>query len=245
VAPLSSPGFSLHPQLNPGELASEFRRCGRVQLSPFLAEADAKLLLDHLRSRTDWRLVLNAGDRVFEIDRPGQAALNQEQRQAMEALVNAEARDGFQYRFESVRVPDDERQRAASATLLDAFATFMSSEEVLRLLRLVTGKPAISFADAQGTCYSPGHFLNRHDDDVEGKQRQAAYVLGLTESWNADWGGLLLFHDWKNSGVALMPEFNVLNIFAVPQPHSVTFVAPFAAHARYSITGWLRTKSSG
>jgi Rps23 Pro-64 3,4-dihydroxylase Tpa1-like proline 4-hydroxylase len=34
----------------------------------------------------------------------------------------------------------------------------------------------------------------------------------------------------------------VLNIFAVPQPHSVTIVAPFAAAARYSVTGWLRMK---
>ena len=36
-----------------------------------------------------------------------------------------------------------------------------------------------------------------------------------------------------------MPRFNALNVFAVPQPHSVSIVSPFAVGARYSVTGWL------
>jgi Rps23 Pro-64 3,4-dihydroxylase Tpa1-like proline 4-hydroxylase len=234
--------FSLSPLLDQERLAREYKESGRVQLAPFLSDADASLLLDHLRGREDWRLVLNARERVFEIDREGQAALKPSERAAMEKLIYAEAANGFQYRFESVRVPDDEAARQASATMLDAFASFMSSDEVLRLLRAVTGSPAIVFADAQATCYSQGHFLNRHDDDVPGKHRLAAYVLGLTRAWDPDWGGLLLFHRSAGASEALNPAFNVLNIFAVPQPHSVTIVAPFAAAARYSVTGWLRMK---
>ncbi len=36
---------------------------------------------------------------------------------------------------------------------------------------------------------------------------------------------------------ALTPSFNALNLFAVPQPRSVSMVAPFAAARRYSVTG--------
>ena len=36
------------------------------------------------------------------------------------------------------------------------------------------------------------------------------------------------------------PVFNALNLMAVPQPHLVISVSPFAGASRYSITGWLR-----
>jgi Rps23 Pro-64 3,4-dihydroxylase Tpa1-like proline 4-hydroxylase len=38
---------------------------------------------------------------------------------------------------------------------------------------------------------------------------------------------------------AWVPRFNALNVFAVPQPHAVSIVAPFAVGARCSVTGWL------
>jgi Rps23 Pro-64 3,4-dihydroxylase Tpa1-like proline 4-hydroxylase len=121
------------------------------------------------------------------------------------------------------------------------FASFMSSPDVVALLRRITDKPAIAFADAQATAYGPGHFLTAHDDEIAGKERHAAYVFNLTPVWRVDWGGLLLFHGVDghiDRGFA--PSFNALNIFAVPQPHSVSMVAPYAANRRYSITGWLR-----
>ena len=91
------------------------------------------------------------------------------------------------------------------------------------------------------TAYGPGHFLTAHDDEVAGKKRHAAYVYNLTPTWRIDWGGLLLFHG-ADGHVArgFTPSFNALNLFAVPQPHSVSMVAPFAANRRYSVTGWLR-----
>jgi Rps23 Pro-64 3,4-dihydroxylase Tpa1-like proline 4-hydroxylase len=66
-------------------------------------------------------------------------------------------------------------------------------------------------------------------------------VLGLTPGWRAEWGGLLMFHE-RGGDIerALMPRFNVLNVFAVPQLHSVSAVAPFAGNDRLSVTGWLR-----
>ena len=235
------PSFRLHAGLDAASIRASFARSGRLQIRPFLEERCAAALREHLRARTDWRLVLNAGERVFEIDRAGQAALSAVQREELERQVAAAARSGFQYRFESVRVADDAPSRRASATLLDRFALFMSSEPVLRLLRGVTGARDIGFADAQATCYGAGHFLTAHDDDVEGKGRRAAYVLGLTEGWRADWGGLLMFHR-PNGDIdeAWLPRMNALSLFAVPQAHSVSLVAPFAGTDRYSVTGWLR-----
>lgn len=95
--------------------------------------------------------------------------------------------------------------------------------------------------DGQATRYLPGHFLTGHDDDVAGKGRIAAYVLNLTPAWRTEWGGLLQFHDPAGDVLrGLLPRFNTLNLFTVPQLHSVSLVAPFAASPRYAVTGWIR-----
>jgi len=106
---------------------------------------------------------------------------------------------------------------------------------------MVTGAADITFADAQATAYGPRHFLTSHDDLSEAQKRRVAYVFNLSKGWRVDWGGLLAFHDGGAKVIeAMIPSFNALNLFAVPQSHSVTFVAPFAPRRRYSVTGWLR-----
>jgi SM-20-related protein len=115
----------------------------------------------------------------------------------------------------------------------------MSAGEPLDVLRRVTGNQDVAFADAQLTAYGPGDFLTLHDDAAPATKRTAAYVFGLTKDWRADWGGALLFHDAANL-VGWAPQFNVLNLFAVPQPHSVSLVSAAAAGRRFSVSGWLR-----
>jgi Rps23 Pro-64 3,4-dihydroxylase Tpa1-like proline 4-hydroxylase len=239
------PSFSLNPGLDPERLARKFKSAGRVQIAEFLDVGGAERLFEHIRQRDDWRLVLNDGDKLFELDRAAQAALTPEARSALDVAVYRGARDGFQFRYETLRVPDREADRRAEATLLSDFASFMSSPQVLRFLKRVTGRHGpVAFADAQGTAYGPHHFLTAHDDDVAGKSRVAAYVLSLTPRWKVEWGGLLMFHDDAGDvSETFMPSFNTLNIFNVPQLHSVGYVAPFVPHRRYSVTGWLRSEA--
>ena len=66
-----------------------------------------------------------------------------------------------------------------------------------------------------------------------------AYVLNFTRRWRSDWGGMLEFYDERgNVECGFVPRFNVLNLFEVPANHAVTFVPPYVAEGRYSITGW-------
>jgi Rps23 Pro-64 3,4-dihydroxylase Tpa1-like proline 4-hydroxylase len=234
--------FRLNPKLDAARLACKFKSAGRVQIADFLHSGGAERLFEHIRAREDWHLVLNDGDKLFELDRAAQAALSLEARSQLDIAVYQGARAGFQFRYETLRVPDAESARRAEATLLTAFASFMSSPEVLGFLKRVTGtQRSIAFADAQATAYGPHHFLTGHDDAVVGKSRVAAYVLSLTPQWKVEWGGLLIFH--RQAGdveEAYMPSFNTLNVFTVPQLHSVSYVSPFVPHRRYSVTGWLR-----
>jgi SM-20-related protein len=237
--------FQLNPALDRATLTCTFAARRRVQIRDFLAPDSAAELHAHLRSREDWKQVLNSDDKVFDLDRPTRAGMSAEHIGALDDAVYAGARIGFQYRFETIRMPDDDQARAARDDLLTRFARWLSDGEARELLRQVVGQTGIDFVDAQGTAYSPGDFLTSHDDAVEGKGRLAAYVYNLTPQWRPEWGGLLLFHDEHGDiDQGLTPRFNVLNIFAVPQMHSVSIVSRAAPFRRYSITGWLRTRGS-
>lgn len=238
---MAGPDFLMNPSLDATALAARFQADGRLHISEFLEAGCAEQFFQSLRGRDDWTLIVNQEDKSFDLDRKAQAALSDEQRQALDQAVNAGARYGFQYRYEAIRVPDAEKDRRKLDDPLARFASFLSSPPVVGFLRAVTGKTGIDFADAQATAYGPGHFLTAHDDEVAGKQRHAAYVFNLTPAWRVDWGGLLLFHGADGHVTrGFTPSFNALNLFAVPQPHSVSLVAPFAANRRYSVTGWLR-----
>lgn len=234
--------FAVNAGLDRKAMRRRFDAHGRVQIADFLAKDGAERLLRHLQTREDWLLVMNQDDKLFELDRTAQAALTAEQREQLDLAVYRSARTGFQYRYATIRVPDSARERAADATLLTRLADFLSSAEAMDFLRDVTGAAAIRFADAQATAYGPGHFLTSHDDKVAGKNRHAAYVLGLSTGWRPDWGGVLLFEGEEGrieEGFA--PRFNALNLFRVPARHSVSLVSPAAPYRRYSVTGWLRS----
>ena len=233
--------FTVLPDLDVAALQAAFHRTGRVEIGKFITPAAALALRAHLQARDDWRLVLNAGTAVYEVPRSGVARFTEAQRRELDARVAAAARDGFQYRYETIRVPDASEDRGA--TMLDAFVDFMGSAPVIALVRAILGHDRVAFADGQATAYSPGDFLTRHDDDVAGKHRHAAYVLGLTPDWRAEWGGLLLFHRSDgNIDEGFAPTLGALRLFAVPAMHSVSYVTPSAAEPRLSVTGWFRER---
>lgn len=222
-------------------LAEQYRTYGLVRIAGFLPDAEAAELHAMLRGRDDWCQLFNSGDKVFEMDRSTQASLDPQRRAELDQAIYAGAREGFQYRYETIRVPDEEDARHASDDPLARLALDLSSGEMRDLLREVTDEPAIRFADAQATAYSPGDFLTGHDDRFPGKDRLAAYVLSLTPTWRIEWGGLLIMHGEGNQhSLVFPPAMNVMTLFRVPQMHSVSEVSRAAAYRRYSITGWLR-----
>ena len=225
-------------------LARDYQKYGHVHIPHLLVEQDAAALHQLLRERTDWRQVLTTSSGYVELDRPTRAALDADKAKALDDAVYAQARAGFQYRYESVRVPDATAERAASDDAVAHFAQWLSLGEGGDFVRAVTGAADIRFADAQATAYSPGDFLTGHDDQVAGKARRAAYVFGLTPVWRLEWGGLLLFHGADGHVQrGLMPTMNSLNLFSVPQMHSVSEVTRAAAYRRYAVTGWLRAEA--
>lgn len=231
--------YRLADNLDWERLAAAFAARGRVEVADLLAPGQAAALAAHLRARTDWHLVLNAGDKVYELSRAGFADLSDVQRCELERRVVAAGRTGFQYRYEAIRVPDAAAERGDDP--LSRFVAFLSAAPIREALGKMMQIDDIAFADGQATRYDHGHFLTRHDDAVAGKNRRAAYVFSLTPAWRPEWGGLLMFHGADgNIEEAFAPQIGALRLFRVPQLHSVSYVTPFAAEPRLSVTGWLR-----
>ena len=214
-------------------------RTGRAQLHGLLDDAYARRLKAEAEG-VDYNVVTLRG--TGHVDLPGAwlASLEPGRKQALGQAVQAHATHQFQYLYDNHPIYDLTAAGQAAPVWADVMA-FLNGDPFLELMRDVTGEKRIVQADAQLTRFRPGHFLNAHDDHAEGKNRYFAYVLGLSEGWRIDWGGLLAFHDAEgNVAEAFTPRFNTLNLLKVPQPHSVTQVALSAGADRLSITGWLR-----
>lgn len=236
-----SPPVRMDPHLDVRMMARVFASVGRLHVRPFFAPECAERIYKELSQDIPWELQLNAGEKAISRDGASFEALSEADRKLVFDTVYANARNGFQYLFNNYPIADlYEEGRERSLYVMRVYE-FLNSPTFLEFARAVTGVRSIAVVDAQATLYRPGHFLTRHDDRLDGKKRVAAYVLNFARRWSADWGGILQFID-RDGHVAegYTPTFNALNLFRVPQPHTVSMVTPFAEQERYSITGWLR-----
>jgi SM-20-related protein len=231
----------LNPALDRAAIAQALEAGRRVHVPDILTAAAADALHACLVAESTWNLVLLAGRKHYDLNAAATEAMPADKLQPILEAVHREARDSFGYMFENFPIYDVWHSGSLPEHPLMPVHAFLNSPPFLTFVREITGDREIAFADAQATRYRAGHFLTAHDDNAPGKHRRAAYVLNLTRDWRSDWGGQLLFHDPSGhvSG-GYTPAYNALNIFLVPQPHSVSVVAPFVRGSRYAITGWLR-----
>lgn len=234
--------FALADGLDPAKLALMFAQAGRLQIAGFLGGTGAPDLARELAESRDWVLTRNKGEQIYDYREAALIAMSASERAAVSAEVVAGARAGFQFCYETIRLPKPGQPRPPG--LLAELERFLCSDEIVAFFRAVTGASDIAFADAHASRYQPHHFLTAHDDRIDGQGRRAAYVLNLTPNWRAEWGGLLLFHGRDGSvSRGFVPTFNALTVFTVPQAHSVSYVTPIAPYPRHAVTGWLRAKT--
>jgi hypothetical protein len=236
-----SPVELLAPRSDIASLAAELARQGRVRVPQLLQPGLAESLHATMTAWRRWALVTRIEGQHRSFDAAAMTELDPTRRAAFEQLVQQEARRGFQYLFERYPLVDHGRTgQLSDAVLLQAFA-LLRSEGFLELARQLLGAPDIRFADGQLTRYRAGHFLSLHDDEAEGLNRVAAYVINLSADWPAADGGALEFIGPQGELLeAWTPGFNTMSLFRVPAPHRVAVVAADATGTRLSITGWFR-----
>ncbi|MDE1468317.1 2OG-Fe(II) oxygenase [Aurantiacibacter sp. D1-12] len=240
--------FELNPDLDRAALAEEFARERRLQVPQVLTDETARELRMVMQHHTEWGIALQAGatgePRNF---RPAELKDPQKQRQAMEMgqqTDQAAARGDYAYRALRYSLVEGLQSGWDPDSPYAVLLEHLNAEPFLGFMRTITGMPDLVKADAHASCFASQHFLGRHNDSHVAEGWRIAYVLNLTiDNWHPDWGGYLVFYDEDgNVETGFKPEFNTLNLFAVPQDHAVTYVPPFAPKGRYAINGWLRDR---
>jgi Rps23 Pro-64 3,4-dihydroxylase Tpa1-like proline 4-hydroxylase len=227
----------------PESCASSFHEDGVVSLEPFLAITDAQTLHEACVKETGWRLVMNQGDKHFDIAPAQLMAMSADKRKLLIEAAHSEAASSFSYLYENLPIADMSRSGHLDNPVFQQILDVMNSSAVLELARKIVD-PRIDFCDGQLTRYDRGHYLTNHTDDVPNKNRLCAYILSMNPQWRSEWGGLLHGTDEAGNVTSTVgPAFNALRLLKVPQPHFVSAVAPYAPTPRYSITGWFRSNS--
>lgn len=242
MADLSDATVELNPDLDLASYAREYAERGIVQIPNLFPDPTARAMARIFREAIPWRLIA-----TDDADNPVQYTAEQwralgadAQRSVMQACLDR-ARQNRGYIYNGYHMIEAYLEGRDPGHPIHQLTEFLNGEDWLGLGREVLGNPAITKADAHATLYAPGHYLTRHNDLGEIRERRAAYVIGLTERWEPDWGGLLLFLDERlDIRRGLTPRFNVVTIFDVNYIHAVTQVATFAPAGRYSIAGWFR-----
>lgn len=241
---MSGPALRLSPDLDVPALARAFAATRRLHIPGILHPGSAEQVARTLEAETRWKTTVAAGGAYFELPLDGRVAADPQKQSWLDEAAVDGAGPLTQYIFDTRRlalgaaVEEGENRRDAADAALD----FMNGAAFLAAMRAITGDDRIDLVDAQASRYRPGHVLTAHNDVSAGKNRLYGYVLNLTRTWRADWGGNLVFygpdghiqHGW-------VPAFNALNLFEVPTRHAVTQVASFAAADRLSIVGWMRS----
>jgi Rps23 Pro-64 3,4-dihydroxylase Tpa1-like proline 4-hydroxylase len=225
----------LNPSLKISQLAQDWQQDNRLRITNALQPDMAVTLAQTLQQMIEYNVIMAPGGEFKKISQGELMQMSQEDRSALLRGVLKDATNGHGYLYHGHHL--DQTTNDTLKTFLDQ----LNAPETINTIRQITGMDDIMYADAQATEYRPGHYLTRHLDQFEGEQRRVAFVFSLTPTWHPDWGGLLQFYEQDGTPRdAWSPGMNLLALFDVKHIHAVTYVAPFAAGPRYSITGWFK-----
>ena len=233
----------INPAYDPAALAGAYAASGkRMQVRDFLVAEDATRIHEILRGKTPWWLVFNEGAQVRQLPPEYLASLSQAQLNQMLIGVQERARREYQYLYQFHPMISTYFTPSAPKAPILAVMEWLNQPATLAWFRTLLGRPEIQWADAHATLFRSGNFLKEHTDADDANTRVTAYVLNFSPGWQRDWGGFLQFFDANNDVEAgFCPAFNAINLFDVPQDHSVGMLSSFCTGHRYSVTGWFRS----
>ena len=191
---MPSPSFNieLDSRENVSELKACFSQTGRLQIKNFLNTEDAKSLRSEVM-KLPWRLVLNENGKHLDIHPLQIKQIPAAKLREIKHAAQSRAAYEFQYLFENYPVFDLLEAGKTIEPLVTATHAAMNAPEFLKQLSQLTNLQ-IDYCDMQATRYRAGHFLTTHDDGIEGKNRQMAYVLNLSERWRRSLGRVFVIH---------------------------------------------------
>lgn len=247
---LSSPAaLQIRPIENMVQCAARYRGTGRLHIPSFFEDSSAERIAAGLSNDVNWSYFLFAKDKLagkkhlWEVTPDVRANYSKEQDKAIFELAYDCVKEGYGFIYETNQMtsksPEGQYIRLSLSGFMAQFNDFVNSASFLHFAREVTGAADIRRAEPNATSFSSGQFLASHDDSAAATRR-VAFVFNFAQNWKPDFGGILHFlSEDGHIEEGFVPYFNSLNLFRVPQAHSVSCVSPFAPGNRVAISGWL------
>ena len=231
--------IALNSDIDPKDFAAILQDKGRVQIHNFFSQDSATRLCNLLEQNKTWYLAYNEGDNYYESSMQEFYNMAPHLKQRFMTNIYSRAGTAFQYLFQQYYITQAIEKGEEKGHPLHVMHDFVNADPFMNFMKNLTGEKEIRFIESFASSYGPGHFLTNHDDTHDKNDRVVAYTIGMTKNWQKDWGGhLAFFDDIGNVKEALLPSFNTLSVFLIPQAHAVQFVAPFAQANRVSFLGW-------
>lgn len=233
--------IQLNPALDVERYARIFREKRRVQVPDLFAPAVAEHLEETLR-QLPYRLVCqNDAEQNLLLTRDDLTAMSAEDKRRLEAGIRERAARSIGYTYFMYPMILARLQDWDPGHPIHAVTDFLNSPPFLDFARQLISYAGLTKIDVHASQYLPGHYLTTHTDDDATKHGRAAYTIGFSRDWRADWGGLLLLLDDKEDvREGFIPRFNTLTVFDGMQPHTVTAISAFTPRPRLSLAGWFR-----
>lgn len=232
----------LNEDLDINALKAEFKLDGRIRIENLLKSEIASRIRDDCLQEVPFETVYFDQGRYHATAETELAALTDQQKKKLNNRIMEAASRGVGFHYHGYMMKRSRHYTSQNLEFLHEVFEYFNSKELLSLINQVSGRDDLISADAQYTRFRPGHFLTRHRDEMKTQERRLAYVLGFSNSWHPDWGGLLQFYQEDGTPRdAWAPKFNTLSLFDIRHIHSVTYVTPFALEPRLSLTGWFRS----
>lgn len=233
--------LQLNPALDVEKYARVYRETGRVQVPDLFAPAVAEQIERALQQLT-YRLVCqNDDEQNMLFTREDLAAMSADERRQLEAGIRERAARSVGYTYFMYPMVLARLQNWDPGNPIHAITDFLNSPPFLTFARQLISFSGLTKIDVHASQYLPGHYLTTHTDDDATQHGRAAYTIGFSRNWRADWGGLLLLLDEKEDvREGFIPRFNTLTVFNGMQPHTVTSISSFTPRPRLSLAGWFR-----
>lgn len=220
-------------------LQQQLDETGRCSIQPILSEEAAACIEEYLVSSEAWCRIRGIRNQRFDLppererDKTPQVLADH---RAIDQAIAGDASKSFAFLYDAIPMTE-EALAPASDTPLAQLRRAMTDPAVYRWLERLTGEAALTGVEIQATRFTAGDFLSLHHDGPS-IDRKIATVLGLSRDWSLDWGGNLLFPSVDERVEGLSPGYNRLDLFMVPQFHSVTAVTAAAPRPRLAVSGW-------
>jgi len=201
----------------------------------------AEKITDCLMKEVPWEIAFRQGDKDVVVSQQDVRSWTAEQNATFHKNLIKQAREKYQFYYNRYPMIEAYIKGQNSGLFLHKVTEFLNGEDFLKFSHHITGDLEIRKAEPHASCYVTGNFLKLHDDHSSPEQdRRYALVFNFSKNWVSDWGGLLQLVEDNKVIETVVPTFNSVSILRLPQPHQVSYVAPYAAAPRFAITTWLR-----